>query len=687
MPFARGQFKGLCCGFGLKALAGSGACTLAILPLLALSAWAQTPTPSSNHVDLTELPLEALMNLEVPKVYAASKVEQKTTEAPSSVSIVTADEIKKYGYRTLADILQSVQGFYVSYDRDYDYLGIRGLELGDYNNRVLLLVNGHRINENLTDNAAIGTDFILDVDLIDRVEIIRGPGSTLYGNNAFLGVINVITRQPKDINGLEASAEYGSFDSYKLRATAGKVFTNGLQFLASGTLYDDPGASHLFYKEFDTPTQNNGIAHNMDGDSYQSAFGSVNYNDFTLEAALNHRDKVNPTAQDDLTTFNDPRLQTADQRVYTALTFLHSFPEVVDVTARLYWDRYTHSIGYPQSVLAGTNLLFSAYSTEYDVGEWWGAELELNKTLWDRHLITVGGEYRDDYLQQAQVSGQAPFSRTRESHGIYVQGDFALRDNLHLDAGGRYDQYGNFSPAFDPRVALIYNPLTNSTFKGIYGTAFRAPSFQELGDPRFQNVQPEEITAYELDYEQGLARYLRSSLSLFYNKMDRLIVFNDGSFTNMNANSRGLELALEGSFPNGVRTRASYSLQQTRNTTVDWQVPDSPENMFKLSLSAPLWRDKIFAGVEVQYVSDRQTLHNTTDGTGEPITVQGTVAGGYAIVNLTLFSQKIVKNLEFSATIYNLLNRTYDDPASNFHVQDSIQQDGRTFRVKLTYHF
>src|SRR5208337_263997 len=232
---------------------------------------------------------------------AASKVEQKETEAPSSITIVSSDEVKKYGYRTLADILQSVPGFYVTYDRDYDYLGIRGLELGDYNNRVLLLVDGHRVNDNLTDNAAIGTDFILDVDLIDRVEIIRGPGSALYGNNAFLAGINVITRQGKQLNGVDGSVEYGSFEAYKLRATAGKVFTNGLQFLLSGTLYDDPGQSELFYKQFDNPAQNNGIAKDMDGDSYQSAFGSINYTDFTLESAFIHRDKTNPTAQYDLT--------------------------------------------------------------------------------------------------------------------------------------------------------------------------------------------------------------------------------------------------------------------------------------------------------------------------------------------------------------------------------------------------
>src|ERR1017187_2245519 len=235
---------------------------------------------AKNSTDLTSLSLEALMNIEVRTVSGASKFEQKVTEAPSSVTIITADEIKRYGYRTLADVLESVQGFYVSYDRNYSFLGSRGVNLGDYNSRILLLVNGHRLNNNRTDGAAIGTDFILDVDLIDHVEIIRGPSAVLYGNNAFFGVINVITRQGKQVDGAEVSAEYAQYDSYKSRVTYGKLFTNGVQLLLSGTYYDSAGPDRLFYKEFNTPDQNNGVAQNMDGDSSGSFFGSLGYADF-----------------------------------------------------------------------------------------------------------------------------------------------------------------------------------------------------------------------------------------------------------------------------------------------------------------------------------------------------------------------------------------------------------------------
>ncbi len=156
-------------------------------------------------------------------------------------------------------------------------------------------------------------------------------------------------------------------------------------------------------------------------------------------------------------------------------------------------------------------------------------------------------------------------SKTRQSYGVYAEGDVELLKQLHLNAGGRYDQYGDFQPAWDPRVALIYDPFEKSTFKAIYGTAFRAPNFLELSDPRFQNISPENITSYELVYEQGIGRNLRSTVSGFYNKMDDLIVFQNGKYSNINAESQGVELGLEGNWAWGLRGRASYTLQDAEN--------------------------------------------------------------------------------------------------------------------------
>jgi iron complex outermembrane receptor protein len=116
-------------------------------------------------------------------------------------------------------------------------------------------------------------------------------------------------------------------------------------------------------------------------------------------------------------------------------------------------------------------------------------------------------------------------------------------------------------------------------------------------------------------------------------------------------------------------------------------MPDSPNHLLKLNVSAPVIPDKLFAGLEFEYTSDRQTLDTITGLGGQPVTVQGEQAGGFAIVNFTLFNQKLLKNLEISASIYNLLDRYYVDPATQFHLQNIIPQDGRSFGVKLTYGF
>lgn len=655
---------------------------------VSLAGVAQAADPGTNQVpDLTQMSLEQLMEIEVQTVYSASKFEQKETEAPSIVTVVNSEEIRRYGYRTLADILRSVPGLHVSYDRNYDFLGVGGINLGDFNGRILLLVNGHRVNNNLTDGAYIDTAFILDVDLIDRVEIIQGPGSVLYGNNAFFGVINVVTRPGKDVNGAEVSGEYGEFDTYKARVSYGKMFKQGVQLLLSGSYYDSAGANRLYFPQLNTPTQNNGIAQDRDGDKYESFFGSVGYQDFTVEGAFIHREKVNPTAQY-YTMLNDPRLQTTDERSYASLKYAHSFPDIVDVTADAYYDRSDFEIGYPPTVL-GTNV-YGAFTKEADVGEWWGAELQLNKRLWERHIISFGAEYRDDFRQDRHEfypdSGvtTSETHRSRQSCGLYAQGEFEVMTNMHLNGGVRFDQYSDFDPTVNPRVALLYDPVETTTMKAIYGTAYRTPNFLELALSPPGKLEPEDITSYELVYEQELGRHLRTSISGFYNRMNDLIVFQNNSFANFDADARGLEMALEGNWVGGIRGRLSYTVQGTRNLSTGGDLPDSPHQLVKFNLSMPVYKQKIFAGVEFQYTSDRHTVY-TDPLTGN--TLPGTDASGFGVVNLTLSSQNLIKNLEFSASVYNLLDRQYGDPATRFHEENVIPQDGRTFRFKLTYCF
>jgi outer membrane receptor for ferrienterochelin and colicins len=663
---------------------------LLTLLLTVMLAEASEPTDDLKPV-LTNLSIEELMEIEVATVYGASKYEQKVTEAPSSVTIITSDDIKKYGYRTLADILRSVRGFYTTYDRNYHYIGVRGFSRpGDYNTRVLLLVNGVRINDNIYDQASIGTDFPLDVDLIDHVEIIRGSGSSLYGSNAFFGVINVITKSGRDIEGMEVSGEAGSFNTYKGRFSYGNQFQNGLEMVLSGSYYDSKGDDRLFFKDFDDPTTNNGIAEDLDYDRYKSLFGKFSFHDFTLQSAYIDRKKGVPTASFE-TVFNDSRFFTVDEHFYIDLKYEHNFAHDLSVMARLNYNYYDYHGDYPYDYADTGAPPYIVLNKDYSRGEWLGGELQISKKLFEKHKFIIGGEYRDNFKQEQKNSDeiQVYLNDKRDSNiwALYIQDEYKILNNLILNAGVRYDNYETFGSTTNPRLAFIYNPFEKTTFKLLYGTAFRAPNAYELyyndGDISSKSnsdLKSETIKTYELVYEQVIGNNFRGTASAFYYKIDDLITLTTDPSDNLlvfenidNVETKGVEFELEGKWE-GLKGRISYTFQETKDKKTGEILTNSPRHLARLNLIAPIIKEKLFVGMEEQYTSKKKTL-------------AGDFTDDYFITNLTLFSQNLLKNLEASATVYNLFDKKYGDPGSEEHLQDIIEQDGRSFRFKLTYKF
>ena len=170
--------------------------------------------------------LEQLLDV---TIIGASKYEQKQDEVAAAVSVITRSEIKAFGWRTLDEALASLPGIHTTYDRQYNYLGTRGFGLpGDFNTRVLLTINGNRVNDVVYDAAISGRAFPLDLDLIERIEFIPGPGGAVYGQNALFGVVNVVTRSGAGVDGAELAVAYQSPQSAREgRATWGKTLDNG----------------------------------------------------------------------------------------------------------------------------------------------------------------------------------------------------------------------------------------------------------------------------------------------------------------------------------------------------------------------------------------------------------------------------------------------------------------------------
>ena len=669
----------------------SGAPALSIFCLvLGIVSPASGVADSVATSDLIPLSIEELMQIEIPTVVGASKHEQKVTEAPAAVTIVTAEDIKRYGYRTLVDVLNSVPSFYTTYDRTYNYAGVRGINRpGNYGGRLLITVDGHRVNDPIYDQAPIGADSILDLDLIERVEVIRGPGSALYGNHASLGVINIVTRRGRDLKGTEVSASVASFDTLTGRLTYGKRLTNGLEILLSGTLQNSEGHDRLHFPEFQGV--NNGVAEDNDGSRFHNLFLKLAYGEFSLEGAYADRRKDNPTAAYG-TVFNQPGNNADDKRAYLQLNHRHELADGTEVASRLYYDIYEYTGNY----------LFDYEDPEFpgritvnrDVfrSQSLGGEVQASRTVFQKHRLTAGAEYRRDFsLEFRNYDVTPPFTYldvnpSTDTMGGYVQDEVPILPHLILNAGIRYDYFDSFGDTVNPRIALMYTPWTNGVFKFLYGQAYRAPNAFErfTQGPGYKinpDLEPEIVRSYELVYEQILNASFRFNTSLFFNDAKDLITFGedpiDGLFvyTNTeNVHTPGAEAAVEWRGRNGVRGEVSYTYAETEDQTTGKTLSNSPRHVGKWHYSVPLWTEKLTAGLEWLGVSKRTT-------------VQGNESGGYWLANLTLLSREVVKGLDLSVSIYNLLDREYADPVSDDFTQDTIEQDGRAFRVKATHRF
>jgi outer membrane receptor for ferrienterochelin and colicins len=646
--------------------------------MLSLMSFAQQP-------DLADKSLEELANIQV---YSASKHMQNVSDAPSSVTVITAEEIEKYGYRSLAEILEAVRGFYITYDRDYSFVGVRGFgRLGDSNNRILVLIDGHRINDNVFGEPYLGTEFLVDVDLIERLEIVRGPGSSLYGADAFFAIINVITRKAPQSKGLELVFAPASYGTYQGRATYGAQY-HGVAMLLSGTFYNSQGQT-LFFPEFDAPATNYGITRNTDYESFQHILVTISLHGFTLQGLFSARDKGVPTAYYGA-LFNDPRTQNFDYHQYLDLSYQHTLGSTWDLTARTSYDqaRLQAPVAYSTGLPDGSTTV-DTYSFR---GNWWDSEVKLSRTFLEKHRITFGTEITDNlrqdqgfYIPAGNSFTAVPASST--IWALYAQDEFAITHALTLSAGVRYDHYPNFGGTTNPRLGLIYHVTRPTTLKLIYGTAFRAPEPFELtpdDGALFDNnleLQPEKIRSLEGVVEQALSPHFTLSGSVFHNWIDNLITLEtnpkDGlsAYRNAeNASATGVEVELDARMQDGIEGRASYSFTNIAQSGIQPTLPNSPQHLGKVNLSLPVIKQELTASVDGQYTSSVQTL-------------AGNTVSGFAVFNVTLLGHTLGKHLGASASAYNIFDKKYFNPGRPEDAEDSIEQDGRNFRVKITGRF
>ena len=634
---------------------------------------------ATDPQQLTDLSLEELLKLKVNTVYAASKFEQEIVQAPASVSIITAEEIRNHGYRTLADILRSVRGFYVSYDRNYSYVGVRGFQRpGDYNGRILLLVNGHQLNDTIFESALLGTESPIDLSVIERVEVVRGPSSSLYGTSAFFGVVNLITKTGKTQNSVTVEMQGASQMFRRGHLSAGGKTAGGVDGFLSVSSFASRGNRNLYYPEFDSPDTNQGIVSDADGDRSTSVFGSASARGFELQGGFGSRLKTIPTAAFD-TTFNDARTQTRDRRGFVDLRYTHPVSTRTTLQSRVSVDQYDYDGSY-----AYQEGLF----VDGGHGTWVTGEGVLVRRF-DRNNLTAGVEYRKNLrMHQDARQGSAVLlddRRRLETAAVYAEDEVRLNSHLIVNGGLRWDEYfDTFGGTLNPRVGVIISPTPGAALKLLYGRAFRAPNPYELyyeQDEVSASLRPERIATREVVWEQHVTPRLQFNMSVFNNRVRDVITREAGSATSTDGlffqNSEdlaasGVEFEVQTLLPGRVAVRVADAFQSSNNRRTGAGLSNSPGHLVTFVLGAPLGGSGVALGFNSWFISERQTPagHRVAPSFVSDVTLSRPVAN---------------RRLDLSLSVHNLFDADYGDPASEEHRQQVIPQDGRTAALRLTW--
>ncbi|MCG2578221.1 TonB-dependent receptor [Dechloromonas sp. XY25] len=634
-------------------------------------------TAHAGGADLAAVPFDQLVQREV---VSGSELVRQISDSPSAVAIVTAADIRAYGYRTIADVIGSMRGLYTTSDRRYQYMGGRGFGApGDYTGRIMVLIDGYVTQDSVFNQAYIDESGLIDLALVERVEYVPGTGSVTYGNNAMLGIINIVTRKGGNFNTLQLSGEAGSYDTYRQRATFGKRFDNGADLLLSASALTSQG-QNLYFPAYDTPITNHGWANGIDDERNKRFFGKFSYDGLTVEAGYVDRNKTVPTKATQYSVFNTP-FTIDDENSYLNAGYETDLGLYLYSASRFYYGHYAHE---------GHRVIDdpTPFAQRKHGADWWGVDQKFVGKWFANHSLMLGMEYRNDYSQylsrayfypdgSINSAGSVKQAYARSTNSVYLADEYRFDERWRINVGARYDKANDLEANWSPRLALIYQPDFRTTLKASYSEAFRMPN---ADDRSFygSDAVPEYVAAKEFVVQHDLDRRMRLTGSLYEYRRSKQQVYVDGlgHYAPVgNSLSRGLELEFEARWDNGVRARSSGAWQNSSDTNGQDAV-NSPNVLGKFQLTAPLPGDWVRAGLEAQYVGSRLTAERRR-------------LGGVALANLTFSSERNWHGLSASFSIRNLFDRDYEvvspftwAPGTGI---DSLRMDGRTYWLQLNY--
>jgi len=660
------------------------------------------------------------------------------TKAPAVASVITAEDIKAMGATDLDQVLETVPGMHVSYQGGgwLPIYSIRGI-LTQYNPEVLMMVNGIPITSGFSgDRGRMWGG--LPLENIARIEVIRGPGSALYGAEAVSGVINIVTKTADEIDGTEFGVRAGSFQTYD-----GWVQHGGEWGGFDSAVYLRLGTTDGFAGIVTADAQS--ALDGAFGTDASRAPGPLQVGrdavDLRLDLARDkwrfragYKGRPNMGVGSGISDTLDPLFEAHGRYANADLTWHDpAFGQNWDVSAQAsYYDlaeTNTDVTLFPAGSALPLPLPGGVPSTIGMVGrpQHWERQARLSLSAlysgFDGHKVRLGAGYLNDDMYKVTETKNFSFvsvpgvglvpmcvtadcaiveatrdnglaflsAQERESAYAYVQDEWSLAPDWYLTAGVRHDRYSDFGGTTNPRIALVWDTAYNLTSKLMFGRAFRAPSFVELytinnpvalGNP---DLKPETIDMLELAFVWQPEPTLRTGLNLFHYRMDDVIRFvpnADPSTGNtaQNAGSQhgsGLEMEVTWDVAHNLRLSGNYAYQRSIDDQTDRDAGLAPHHQLYARADwrfAPGWT----LNGQAKWVVDRE---RPAGDARPPI-------DDYATVDLTLRADRLRKGWEVAFSVRNLFDVDAREPttgSSATNIPNDLPLAGRSLYLELRY--
>lgn len=622
------------------------------------------------------------------EVSSATLRSQPLSDVPAAVSVISREDIRDFGFRTLAEALASVRGFFITNDRNYDYAGVRGFgPVGDWGSRILLMIDGQPLVGTVFLDSPIGRDLPVDMAAVERIEVVRGPGSTLYGTNAVFAIINVVTGQAGPSNGPAAGLGLGTdrrgwgFLEVGSRPDAAwRWFVHGSGFGGAGP--------DLYFRDLDAPPDCDGWARGVDTDRGGNLMASAVRRGWEMRAEVGRRQKEVPTSAWE-TLFNDDRTWTHDDWGLVSVQHLRQLNARTAVQGRLTLSRVRYDGQYMYNAGSGD----SSDHASCDLGDGDMAEVDLRGYLQPLTSIqaVVGVEGQRHFTARLKTWYTNPLSVTQEInepfwHGAaYGQAEWRGVEALTAQAGVRVEHDAHFGDITNPRLGLVWRPGGRWTLKALAGRAFRAPNLYELfyddaetskGNP---DLEPEVVWSSEASAQLVLRPGTSLSVTGFRNTLDNWIGLTTDSLDGMSwyrnqdaMTVAGVETELSGRGPGAARWRLSYTFSDASSGTTE--PPNFAAHVGQASLVSPLPVSRSRVAVLFHAVGPRRNY------AGERIP-------GYGLVDLNLSTELGSAPLGVSFSLRNLLDQNWADPGGEEHTMAGIPGDGRVAQLQVRYNF